>query len=266
MDCCFDSAAFTGVPDTAPCPTVLNVPELIGTLDGLYAAGRETEAGARLEGWLHDARIGGDWRSELTVLSELLGQYRRSGEQEKGLAAVDAALELIRAHGMGSTVSGATVMLNAATTLKCFSRAAQSLPIFAHVCRVFAAKLDPGDYRFAGLYNNMALSCADTGDIDGAERYFELAMQVISACEHPENDMAVTLCNMAEMYGRRDSEDRRVEQCLESAWGKLNAPTLPRDGYHAFTVSKCAPCFDYFGFFIYAKELRERAENIYVGT
>lgn len=266
MHCCFDSSAYTAAPDTAPCPAALNVPELVGKLDRLYSSGREAEAGAQLEEWLCAARSGGDWRSELSVLSELLGQYRRSGESEKAQAAVDAALELIRVHGMGSTVSGATVMLNAATTLKCFAQAAESLPIFAHVCRVFSAKLDPTDYRFAGLYNNMALSCADTGDIDGAERYFKLAMQVISSCEHPENDMAVTLCNMAELYSRRDSEDLRIERCLEAAWKKLSSPTLPQDGYHAFTASKCAPCFDYFGFFLYAKELRERAKKIYEGT
>ena len=157
-------------------------------------------------------------------------------------------------------------MLNAATTLKCFGRAAESVPVFEHVCRVYAAKLSPEDYRFGGLYNNMALSYADMGDYDKAERHFKLAMSVIKRCENPDNELAVTLCNMAEMYYKIDHEDAHIEQCMEAAWEHLNAPDLPRDGYHAFTISKCAPSFDYFGYFLYAKQLKERAAKIYAGA
>ena len=53
---------------------------------------------------------------------------------------------------------------------------------------------------------------------------------------------------------------------MERAWDYLNAPGLPRNGYHAFTISKCGPSFDYFGYFLYSKELKERAERIYAGT
>ena len=265
--CCpFDSSMYTGLPDTAPCPVSLPVRDVIEELDRLYEQGREDEAQGYLESWQEKAAQSGDWRAELSFTSELLGQYRRSGDGEKGLAAVDRALRLIRERRMGQTLSGATVLLNAATTLKCFGRAAESLPVFRHVSRVYADRLDPGDYRFAGLYNNMALSCADVEDYEGAERYFKLALKIMEGCENPGNDMAVSCCNMAEMYAKQDMEDERIEQCMERAWELLNDDKLPQDGYHAFTISKCAPTFDYFGYFLYAKELKERAEKIYAGT
>ena len=265
--CCpFDSSMYTGTPDSSPCPVSLPVRNVIEQLDALYEQGREDEAQEYLEDWQAKAENCGDWRAELSFTSELLGQYRRSGNMDKGLAAVDRAMKIIREHRMGETLSGATVLLNAATTLKCFGRAAESLPVFRHVSRVYAQKLDPMDYRFAGLYNNMALSCSDVEDYQGAERYFNLALKLIEHCENPGNDMAVTYCNMAEMYGRQDMEDERIEQCMERAWELLNDDKLPRDGYHAFTISKCAPTFDYFGYFLYAKELRERAEKISEGT
>lgn len=261
--CCFDKSQWIKKPDTAAVPEKLSVPEIIKGLDALYEQGREGEAQLYLENWRQRASDCGDWRAELSLLSELLGQYRRSGDGEKGIAAVDAALELIREHGMTDTVSGATVMLNAATTLKCFNQAARSLGLFEHVSRVYSSKLDPMDYRFGGLYNNMALSLADMGDYDRAELYFKRAMAVIKSCPKPENELAVSLCNMAEMYGRQNMEDERIEQCLDKAWELLNAPGVVKDGYHAFTISKCAPCFDYFGYFIYAMELKKRAESIY---
>ena len=264
--CIFDTTQYTGTPDAERCPQALDVPRLIERFDALCNQGREEDARDLLEQALETSKRGGDWRAELSITSELLGQYRRTGEAEKGLAAVQRALDLIRDHHMGRTVSGATILLNAATTLKAFGHARESIPIFTHVARVYADNLDPHDYRFAGLYNNMALSYDDVGDTESAERFFKLALRVIEKTEHPENDSAVTWCNLAEMYGRRDLEDERIGDCLEKAWECLNAPGLRRDGYHAFTISKCAPTFDYFGFFLYAKELRERAKKIYAGA
>ena len=115
MRCCFDASEYTGLPDAEPCAHPLDVPAIIRGLDALYAQGREDEAQTYLERRLEEARALGDWRGELSLTSELLGQYRRSMHEGKGLRAVDDALALIRAHRMGQTVSAATVMLNAAT-------------------------------------------------------------------------------------------------------------------------------------------------------
>ncbi len=264
--CCFDSSLYTGSPDAEPCRESIDVPAAIAELDALYNSGREAEAGAYLERRRDEARAIGDWRGELSMLSELLGHHRRDGNREKGIAAVNDALDLIRIHRMGSTVSGATVLLNAATTMKCFGLARESLPIFTHVSRVYANNLDPTDYRFGGLYNNMGLSYEDVEDWDRAEQSFRTALRVIARCPHPDNELAVTWCNLAELYDRQDPEDPRIGDCMEKAWEHLNAPALPRDGYHAFTISKCAPSFDYFGYFLYSKELKERAERIYAGA
>lgn len=264
--CCFDTSAYTGVPDCAPTGETVNVPQLIAQLDAMYDSGRQSQAGEFLESWREKARAMGDWRGELSLLSELMGHYRRSGEADKGLQAVADGLELLKEHNMGATISGATVMLNAATTMKCFGKALESVELFKQVCRVYADKLDPMDYRFGGLYNNMALSLSDIGEYEQAERCYKRAMQVIACCENPDNELAVSLCNLAELYAMQDGEDERINQCLEQAWEHLNKPGLPRDGYHAFCISKCAPCFDYFGYFLYSMELKERAEKIYDGT
>lgn len=261
--CCFDAILYTGSPDAAPCPKSMDVPRFIAELDALYNSGQEQKAGLMLDEGIEKARAAGDWRAELSLLSELCGHCRRSGEREKALEGIERLMELIREHRMGSTVSAATVLLNAATTLKCFGLAADSIPVFRHVSRVYSSKLDPMDYRFAGLYNNMALSCADVGEHQQAEALFRAAMKVIESCPVPQNELAVTLCNLAELYYKQDAEDVRVDGCMERAWEYLSDSALPHDGYHAFTISKCAPSFDRFGFFLYAKELRERAEKIY---
>ena len=266
MRCCFDTSEYTGVPDAEPCPLPLDVPSIIRGLDALYAQGRDDEAQTYLERHLQEARSARDWRAELALTSELLGQYRRSMDGEKGLAAVESALALIKEHRMGRTVSGATVLLNAATTLGCFGEHEDALPIFRHVSRVYGEQLDPHDYRFAGLFNNMAQSHAALGEFGEAERLFLSAVRIMEALPGGGSEIAVTMCSLAELYDAADPEDGRIADCLERAWACLDAPELKRDGYYAFMASKCAPVFDRLGFFLYAKELEERITTIHERT
>ncbi len=263
--CCFDASGYTGTPDTAPCAQPLDIKSIISELDRLLNSGNESEAGRFLDLWCGRARDADDWRTELSLQSELMGFHRRTGDEKSAINAVNRGLELIREHHLGSTVSGATVLLNAATTLKAYGRADKSIPMFIQVCRVFSEKLDPLDYRFGGLFNNMALSYSDVGDFDSAESYFKKALAVISHCEHPENELAVTCCNLAELYERM-GRDEDIEPMLDRAWEYLNSPDLPHNGYHAFTASKCLPTFEHFGFFIYAHELKARVNSIYERT
>lgn len=264
--CCFDSSLYTGTPDNAATKKAFDVPAVIAQLDALYNGGRESEAEEFICRHRDLAKQCGDWRAELSMVSELMGHYRRDRNEQAGLQAVYQGLDIIREHRLDTTVSGATVMLNAATTLKCFGKAEESVKVFSHVARVYSDNLDPMDYRFAGLYNNMALSYVDIGDYMQAEMYFKRAIHVMESCSEPGNEIAVTFCNMAEMYDKMDSGNPRVGRYMEYAWEMLNSPELKRDGYHAFTISKCAPTFDHFGFFLWAQELRERAEEIYAGN
>ena len=259
--CPFDTSAYTGVPDSGKTVQAVDIPELIGKLDMFYA--KEDYSGAEnliLEG-MKTALSANDWRSRLSLVSEQLGLYRKTAEKNKALDAVRNAAGLIEEHSMGRTVSGATVLLNAATTMKCFGDAEGSIPLFEHVLTVYSENLDPYDYRFAGLYNNMALSFEDIGEYEKAESLFKKALAVLQKLEATQNDQAVTWCNLAELYYSRDCEDERVTECMENAGENLLDPALKHDGYFAFTAGKCLPLFDSFGFFFYASRLRKILED-----
>lgn len=241
----------------------INVPEFLKTLDRLFASENLEKAEELLEGTLEKARTLGDWSAEISVLSEMMGFYRRNNKADKGLRAVYEGLSLIEKHSLGNSVSGATVMLNAATTLKAFGKAAEGIPVFLAAERTFAEKLDPNDYRFAGLYNNMALSFVDTDDIKSAEECYKKALSILGTCKNGECEMAVTYCNMAYMYHKADPEDERINEVMNKAEACLESPHLERDGYYAFTASKCYSAFEYFGYFIYADKLKKISEKIY---
>lgn len=245
--CCFDASLYTGVPDAVPCAQSLDTKSIIAGLDKLLFSGDDAAAGEYLDRWCQRAQEVGDWRTELTLQSELMGFHRRTSDKNAAMAAVERGLELIREHRLGSTVSGATIFLNAATTLKAYGMAERSIPMFVQTCRVYSQTLDPLDYRFGGLYNNMALSYADIGEYDTAEGYYKKALGVIVHCDTPENELAVTYCNLAELYERMGRE-ADIAKALNLALDNLRSPALPHDGYYDFTVSKCLPTFEHFGY------------------
>ncbi len=262
--CCFDASEYLGKPDSAPCPSAVDMREATAVLDALLSKRNYSEALRHIELLLDKAVGVGDWRSELSLQSELMGLHRRTGDKLAAEAAVSRGLELIRAHRMGGTVSGATVMLNAATTLKFLGRANEAIPIFVQVSRVYSSTLDPLDYRFAGLFNNMATAYQDCAEYEKAEQYFYKALGIIRHCGSG-NEAAVTCCNLAELYELMGREDR-IESLLDKAHSCLTDTKLPRDGYNAFTISKCLPTFEHFGFFIYEMSLKERLDDINAGT
>lgn len=245
--CCFDASMYTGTPDAVPCAQSLDTKSIIAGLDKLLFSGDDAAAGEYLDRWCQRAQEVGDWRTELTLQSELMGFHRRTSDKNAAMAAVERGLELIREHRLGSTVSGATIILNAATTLKAYGMAEQSIPMFVQTCRVYSQTLDPMDYRFGGLYNNMALSYADIGEYDTAEGYYKKALGVIVHCDTPQNELAVTYCNLAELYERMGRE-ADIAKALNLALDNLRSPALPHDGYYDFTVSKCLPTFEHFGY------------------
>lgn len=157
-------------------------------------------------------------------------------------------------------------MLNAATTLKAFGFPERAVEFFGEVEAAYSATLSSDDYRMAGLYNNYALALVDVGRLSEAETCYERALSVLEACPNSENEMAVTFCNMAYMYEKTAPDDERIDSVLERAELLLEPPEKKRDGYYAFTASKCASAFEYFGYFVFAAELKRRAEVIYAGN
>ena len=71
--CCFDASQYTGHPDSEPCASAVNVPEVVKELDRLQNSGHLEQAQKLIEHWVSAARQSGDWRSELSLQSELMG-------------------------------------------------------------------------------------------------------------------------------------------------------------------------------------------------
>ncbi len=225
------------------------------------------EAKRLLQFWIGEARLLCDVRGELSVQNELVGLYRKTAEKDLALEAVNRSLEIIRSEDLERLVSAATIILNCATTMKAFGLAQQAMEHYGKVQAVYEAQLPSDDPRLGAFFNNYALALADMGKTAEAMDCFEKALKIMAKAENGALEMAVTYLNMADLYDMSDPQNQEViASLLNRALSCLDNPQLPRDGYYAFTCRKCAPVFDYYGYFAIKNDLNKRADKIYAGN
>jgi tetratricopeptide (TPR) repeat protein len=114
----------------------------------------------------------------------------------------------------------------------------------------------------------MALTLVDLGRYSEADEAYRKAIAIMEKNAGGELEVAITYLNMASAaeseLGLLDA-DETIADLLNKARELLENAT-ERDGYYAFVCEKCASVFDYYGQFLYAKELHDRARRIYEGT
>lgn len=249
-------------PDPSAPKGKIPVDRIILKLDGFLNKNRMTDAKRHLEYWLSEAVALGDKNGELTIQNELLGLYRKTRKRGKGLAAVERSVELVRELNVANEVSGATILLNAATTKKAFGEAESAMPLYAEAEAVYRRDLPQNDERLAGLFNNRALAEADLKLYKEAEADFNAALEVLAESEISDNEIAMTYVNLAHLYAET-GEEEKIKDCLDYAKIYLDSERIVQNAYHAFVCSKCAPSYKYFGEEAYAEELRLRARGLY---
>ncbi len=238
------------------------VERILCKVDGLFDKNDAAAAGKLLVYWRDEAVALRDLRGELSMESELVGYYRKQNDREKALASVTRALALMDMLEQGDMASGATILINCATAYKAFGMAEEALPLFARAEAVYKRILPSGDARFGGLYNNMALALADLGRYREAAQAYASALAVMEQVDRGEAECAITYINMAYLHEQLDDTEA-VHRCMQTAYTLLQSDSLPRNGYYAFVLEKCAPAFRYFGDAAACEQLEKEAKAIY---
>ena len=231
-----------------------------------YLAQNDYDAAERhLLYWLAEKRGSS---AAVGLYNELLGIYRKTGQEEKALESVKNALQMIEDLKLGGGISAATTYLNAATVLHAFGRAEEGLPLFERAREIYERELSPSDTRMGGLYNNMGTTLVTLRRFAEADALYQKAIAIMRDVPDGDLEVAVTLLNMASAVEAEKgmlAGDEEITALLDEARALIEAHG-ERDGYYAFVLSKCAPVYRYYGHFRYANELEERVKNIYEGT
>lgn len=248
------------------CGESLPLRRILNKLSEYENRGDRESAIKHMQYWANEAVCSGDAKSLFTIKNELMGLYRINGRREEALSAAEETLKTGEQLHLSGTEAYGTALLNAATVYKAFGLSKKALPLFRRAEEIFINNLEPNDAKTGGLYNNMALCFADLDMFDEAEHAYKKAIDIMSVNVNGQLEAAVSWLNLADLYEKREgavNAEGKISQCLDAAEKLLEDESLPRNGYYAFVLEKCAPVFDYYGRFVYAKEKKDEAKRIY---
>ena len=219
--------------------------------------------------WLEEAKLGHDRKGELMIRNELIGHYRKVQDRAHALQEAEAALNLLDEIGFEGSITAGTTCVNAATAYQAFGENDRAFEIFGRARKNYESIPSLKPELLGGLYNNMALTLVSLKRFDEANELYRKAIETMANAAHGALEQAITYLNMAnaaeDEKGLLDASET-IDACLERAETLLNAPGIPHEGYYAFVCEKCAPTFEYYGWFSVANELNERARAWYERT
>ena len=241
----------------------INISRFIQQLDGCFNRNDMKAARGCIEYWEAEARRLGDDRGLLTVLNEAVGFYRRSQKKSKALRAMEESLSLVEKLGLAQSPAGATITINAATTLSFFGQAEEGLRLYDKAAGFYFSSNLTETYEYAALLNNKAGTLNEWKRYDEAEENWKEAIAILKKLGSHDGEIAISLVMLAHLTFDRDNTScEKVEALLDEAWDYLNSDNQPKDGNYAYVLRKCAPSFEYFQRPMEAQALRDVAREI----
>lgn len=224
-------------------------------------------AGACMEYWLKQAQNANCWQDELTILNELIGFYRKTGNPEQGLRVMQRADRIISEHALESTEAAGTTWLNIATAYRAFGKVQQSYDYFVKTKQNYLQQMNPFDYRMASLHNNMALLFLDTGYLEKAKEAFELAVEILQTDPESEAELATTYINLLVLIYKMSlpepKKQLKLRLLIDKTMALLTKYTDLPDSYYAYVCDICAKTIATLGFFGEAKILAQLSRRFY---
>ena len=244
----------------------INIARFIERLDGCFNRNDMKAARECIEYWEAEARRLGDDSGLLTVLNEAVGFYRRSQKKSKALRAMEESLSLVEKLGLTRSPSGATIYINAATTLSFFGREEEGLRLYDQAAHCYIDSDLTESYEYAALLNNKAATLNALKRYDEAEENWKAAIGILKKVGFHNDEIAISLVLLAHLtFDRDNTAYEKVEALLDEAWEYLYSDDQAKDGNNAYVLRECAPSFEYFQRSMEAQALRDVAREINEG-
>lgn len=173
------------------------IEQVLKQLDELFAQHKVDQVEAFLLRRIDEASAEKDTSSLITLLNEIIGHYRETGEFDKSVSACRELLVLIEEAGLKGSTAYATSLLNVANACRAAGLLRESMIYYQEVKGIYAQKLDTSDFRYASLYNNMSLLFQEMGDYESACDCLERALSIVSLYSEAQIETAVTYTNLA---------------------------------------------------------------------
>ena len=194
----------------------MNIESFYETLDSYFEERQVDKVEPFLNSSLEQAKSEDDYGAYISICNEMIGFYRSISAFEKAYIAAEDVLLLMEELNMENTEHFATTLLNAATAYRAAGDYATALRYYKQALQIYDGILQPQDYRYAGLYNNMSILFEKMNENDEAIAYVNKALSIIETIPDSESEIATTMTNLAMLYFKAEQPEK-AKELLEKA-------------------------------------------------
>lgn len=192
------------------------IEDIFSTLDQLFSQNLREQVEPFLISCLKEAKESKNYAIYISVGNELIGYYRSISRYEEAFSVAEDVLLLMEELQLEDSEHFATTLLNAATAYSAAGRIREALTDYTRALQIYETKLPYGDYRFAGLYNNISLLLERLGENEKAAVFLERAVEIVEKQEDARMELATSKTNLALLLFKC-RENERAETLLEEA-------------------------------------------------
>lgn len=194
----------------------MNIQEVIDGLDALFANRQIDKVEDYLSSHLEQALGEGDVGSAITIINELIGFYRDTSQYDKAETYCGRLLPFLERAGLKDTIHYGTSCLNIANAYRACGRLEDSLAHYQMVSAVYEKTLEPEDFRYASLNNNLSLLYQEMGQFDKACDALLAALAIVKKYPEAKVELGVTYSNLAATYVKT-GELEKAEEAVKNA-------------------------------------------------
>ncbi len=194
----------------------MNIDDFFARLDSYFDRNETDQIDPFFVASLEKAKEEEDYAAYISICNEMIGFYRSISAFEKARQAAEDVLLLMEELNLGETEHFATTLLNAATAYSAAGDYAQAVRMYRQAAQIYDRILPSGDYRQAGLYNNMSILLEKMNENAEAAEAARKALALIEKLPGNEAQTATTLTNLALIYFKL-SENEEAKKCLTRA-------------------------------------------------
>lgn len=217
----------------------MNVDKFYEELDSYFAKQEIDKVDPFLTASLAQAKEEEDYGAYICICNEMIGFYRSISAFEKAYVVSEDVLLMMEELQLENTEHFATTLLNAATAYRAAGDYATALRYYKQALQIYDGILQPGDYRYAGLYNNMSILLEKTEENEEAIRCAGKALAIIEKLEGGEMETATTLTNMALICFKID-QVQKARELLERALALFEQKGEDTDAHYSGALAGMA--------------------------
>ena len=236
----------------------MNVEKFYETLDSYFTQQQIDQVDPFLAASLEQAKEERDYGAYISICNEMIGFYRSISAFEKAYIAAEDVLLLMEELNMENTEHFATTLLNAATAYRAAGDYTTALRYYRQALQIYDGILNPQDYRYAGLYNNMSILLEKMDDNEEAIAYAKKALSVIETLPDSEPQTATTMTNLALICFKVNRFDE-ARELLEKALSLFEQNGGQTDEHYSGAIAGVAEAWYRMGDYTKALEYYERA-------